>query len=97
MDGVAVVTRRGPFMAGKELFVKMGFEVVDEAPPDFELLAKRFDSAASLPKFKQGWEEKLSRCKDLTIIQSDKCPYIAKCVPEITETARTLFGLEPTK
>ena len=34
LHGVAVVTRKGPFMAGKELFVKKGFEVVENAPPD---------------------------------------------------------------
>jgi len=39
--GVAVVTRKGAFMAGKDLFVKHGFEVVDTAPPDFELLVKK--------------------------------------------------------
>ena len=35
MQGVAVVTRRGTWMAGNDLFLKNGFEVVDKAPPDF--------------------------------------------------------------
>ena len=39
MHGVAATTRKGAFMAGKELFIKNGFTVVDSAPPDFELLA----------------------------------------------------------
>jgi len=40
--GVAAVTRKGPFMAGKELFLKKGFKVADRADPDFELLVKKF-------------------------------------------------------
>jgi len=38
--GVAVITRKGSFMAVKELFIKNGFEAIDTAPPDFELLVK---------------------------------------------------------
>ncbi len=52
MYGVAVVTRKGPFMVGKEFFVKNGFKVVDTSPPDFELLVHIFDNDAFIPKFK---------------------------------------------
>ena len=45
MHGVAVVTRKGVWMASKGLFLKNGFELVDKAPPDFELLIKRFANA----------------------------------------------------
>ncbi len=37
MKGVAVVTRKGSFMAKKDIFLKKGFHVVDLAKPDFEL------------------------------------------------------------
>ena len=40
--GVAVVTRKGAWMVGKDIFVKKGFEVMDKADPDFELLAINF-------------------------------------------------------
>lgn len=79
MHGVAVVTRKGPFMAGKELFIKNGFEVVDKALPDFELLVKKFNKNAPTPKFKGEWEERLSQYgKGLTIIRADQCPYTVK-------------------
>ena len=39
--GVAVVTSEGPFMAGKDLFVKNGFKSVDSAKPSFDLLVKK--------------------------------------------------------
>ena len=95
LHGVAVVTRKGPFMAGKELFVKNGFDVVDKAPPDFELLVKRFNQNAPVPKFKGNWERKLSQySKGLTIIRADQCPYTVKNVREISETADKAYGLK---
>jgi predicted GNAT family acetyltransferase len=96
MQGVAVVTRKGTWMAGKDLFLKNGFEVVDKAPPDFELLVKRFKKIAPLPKFKGDWEKKLSKYdQGLTIIRSDQCPYVAKSVKEISETAQKEYGVKP--
>ena len=95
MHGVAVVTRKGSWMAGKELFVKNGFEVVDKAPPDFELLVKRFDD--STPSgFTEDWDKRLSQYSSgLTIISSDQCPYIVKAVREIAETAEKQYGITP--
>jgi len=75
MQGVAVVTRKGSFMAGKELFVKNGFEVMDKASPDFELLVKKLNKKALSPRFKGDWERSLSQySKGLTIIRADQCP-----------------------
>ena len=83
-------------MAGKEIFVKKGFEVVDKAPPDFELLVKKFDKNAPTPKFKGDWEKSLSRYgKGLTIIRADQCPYSVKNVKEIKETAEKIYGIKP--
>jgi L-amino acid N-acyltransferase YncA len=96
MEGVAVVTRKGTWMAGKELFLKCGFTVVDGAPPDFELLAKKFKKSAPAPKFKGNWENKLAAYKKgLVIIHSDQCPYVAKALREIPKTAVNLYGKKP--
>ncbi len=96
MHGVTVVTRKGSFMAGNELFVKNGFEVVDTAPPDFELLVKKFDNVQSTPKFKENLGEELSNYgKGLTIIRADQCPYTVKNVREICKTAKEKYGIEP--
>jgi hypothetical protein len=96
MHGVAVVTRRGGWMADERLFVKKGFEVVDSAPPDFELLVKKFSESASTPKFKGNWEEKLSQhIEGLTIFWSSQCPYPAKFMGELVETAETLLNIKP--
>jgi len=96
MHGVAVVTREGPFMAGKGLFVKKDFDVVDTAPPDFELLVKKFSQDAPTPQFKRDWEKRLNQNSNgLIIFQSDQCPYLAKCIPEISETAEKVYGIKP--
>lgn len=95
MNGVAVVTRKGPWMAKKELFLRNGFELVDEAPPDFELLVKKFKKGAPSPKFRRDWKEKLSKYSNgLTIIRSDQCPYLEKWVKEISETAQGTYGIK---
>jgi GNAT superfamily N-acetyltransferase len=96
MHGVAVVTRKGTWMAGKELFLKNGFEVVDTARPDFELLVKKFKKSAPSPRFKGDWDKRLLKYdKGLTIIRSDQCPYAAKALREISETAQKTYGIKP--
>ena len=95
MHGVAVVTRKGSFMAGKELFVKHGFEVVDNAPPDFELLVRKSNDNAPSPRFRGDWEKRVSQYgKGLTIIRADQCPYTVKNVREIRETAKKELGMK---
>jgi GNAT superfamily N-acetyltransferase len=96
MRGVAVVTRKGTWMADKALFEKLGFEVVDTAPPDFELLVKKFQKGSLSPKFKGNWEKRLGKYgKGMVIISSDQCPYCTKSVREIVQTAKSKYGLKP--
>jgi hypothetical protein len=94
-NGVAVVTRKGAWMAGKDIFVKKGFEVVDKAEPDFELLAKKIKKDAPAPKFTGHWDKALVQYgKGLTILWSDQCPYIAKSISEMKETIKKRYGIK---
>ncbi len=88
MKGVAVVTRKGSFMANKEIFLKKGFLTTDTAEPDFELLVLKFNNAATDPKFKLFSPDKYNN--DLTIIRSAQCPYSVKNVDAILNTAKKL-------
>lgn len=73
-DGVAVVTRKGSFMANSNIFLKKGFEIVDSAKPDFELLVLKFKDSSTNPKFRIS-EDSLKLYKDgLTIMRSAQCP-----------------------
>jgi predicted GNAT family acetyltransferase len=88
LQGVAVVTRKGPFMAKKDIFLKKGFLQVDAAKPDFELLALKFSPDAADPKFavpKLG-----DHMEGLTVIRSPQCPYSVKNVDEILQTAKEM-------
>ncbi|PVX26861.1 MAG: GNAT family N-acetyltransferase [Candidatus Bathyarchaeum sp.] len=95
MFGVVVVTRKGGWMADERVFLKKGFEVVDFAPPDFELLVKKFSESAPTPKFKGDWEKKLAQYNEgLTIFWSSQCPYPAKVVGELVEVAEKTFDVK---
>jgi hypothetical protein len=88
MNGVAVVTRKGSFMANKDIFLKKGFISADSVKPDFELLVLKFKKTAADPKFKISSPDKYG--KDLTIFRSAQCPYSVKNVDAILATARKL-------
>jgi ribosomal protein S18 acetylase RimI-like enzyme len=95
LKGVAVVTRKGSFMADKDLFIKKGFEIVDTAKPDFELLALKFDDKAASPIFIPDLDKHIADYgDDLTIIRADQCPYTVKNVNEIAATAENRFGIK---
>lgn len=93
MLGVAVVTRKGSFMAKKDIFIKKGFSIVDNAKPDFELLALKFDEKTVNPVFKEISTKNYS--EGLTIIRSRQCPYSVKNVDAIIQTAKKL-NLKPS-
>jgi len=96
MRGVAVVVRKGPFMAKREIFIKNGFVPVDRAAPDFELLACKFDPAAANPRFRTAALQNREPYADgLFILRSPQCPYSEKNVMGIMETAREKYGLVP--
>lgn len=90
MHGVAMVTSEGNWLAGKKLLLKHGFESVDQAPPSFELMVKKFGDAAS-PSFTRDWDTKMSQyVKGLIILRSDQCPYIDDATIIIAEAANEL-------
>lgn len=94
MYGVAVVTRKGPFMAKKDIFVKKGFVLVDKAEPDFQLLVLKFSHKARDPKFKD-LKRNLENYKEgLFILRSVQCPYTEKNVNAILKSAQDRFCLK---
>ena len=96
MSGVAVIVREGPWMADRRLFLANGFEAVDTAPPDYELLAIKFDSHAAAPAFEKDWRRKLGQYQQgLTVIRSCQCPHIAKFASDIVETAQNEYHIKP--
>ncbi|MCK5031376.1 MAG: GNAT family N-acetyltransferase [Thermoplasmatales archaeon] len=84
--GVAVLTSEGPFMAGKDLFLKKGFKSVSSVKPSFELMVKTLKRGPK-PKF-MDWENQLSKYKGLNIIYSNQCPWVARFIDELDEIAK---------
>lgn len=78
MKGIVVLTanKKKPFLSDKLFYLKSGYEVVDSAPPYFELVAKRFDNEAELPRFaesaKKGFPEEI---KGIDIFYTAQCPF----------------------
>jgi GNAT superfamily N-acetyltransferase len=97
MHGIAVVASKSTWMAKKEIFLRNGYELIEEAPPHYQLLVKRFSHDTPLPAFSGNWKKKLIRyARGLTIIHSDQCPYVIKAMNEIPPVARDEFGIKPT-
>jgi len=94
--GVAVLTRQKPRLANSQIFLKHGFKVIDTAPPDYELLVKKFNKSAPNPKFKDNWDKKLKKYdKGLTIIIANQCPSTIRLANKIVDMARKKYKLKP--
>ncbi|MEW5872656.1 MAG: GNAT family N-acetyltransferase [Chloroflexota bacterium] len=88
--GVVMLSSSRVWLASSELFLKNGFERIDQAPPSFDLLAKRFDEAP-LPSFPTDWEARQGRYgAGLSVIYADQCPYMEDAVRHIAEAAQEL-------
>jgi N-acetylglutamate synthase-like GNAT family acetyltransferase len=95
LAGVAVVTRKGSFMADAAIFLKHGFVEVEKAAPDFTLLALTFDEKTERPSFKKNVLTDLSAYKEgLTIMRSVQCPYTEKNVNAILDSAINTHHLD---
>jgi len=101
--GVAAVTKKGGHLAGKKIFLKHGFEVIDQGPLGFSLVARTFGDAP-LPAFSQDWADRDPASADLdpdasadrqarygeglTVVYADQCPYFHDAVQRALEAAR---------
>ncbi len=87
-SGVVMVTSDSVWLAGKEIFLRNGFEEVDQAPPSFRLLVHRFGSAPE-PAFPHDWEARLQRFgPGLTVIRTPQCPFTENGTHEVVQTAQ---------
>jgi len=97
LNGVVAITSRTHWLVNEELFMKNGFEKVDEIQP-FGLYAKKLKNNVGLPKFHPMSSKKLSGYgKGLTILESHQCPYTSETVmsiKRIAEKARIPLKIE---
>jgi len=85
--GVVMVASSRTWLAHKQLFLKNGFTMVEQAPPSFELLVKRF-ADAPLPTFPTDWETRAQRYgAGLSIIYAEQCPYLDDAIKAVVTLA----------
>ncbi len=90
MYGVVMVSSSSTWLARKGFFLHQGFELVDQAPPSFELLVKRFGHGP-VPSFPRDWDERINRIPGgLVVYHSGQCPYHAMFVSSLTNAAGQL-------
>lgn len=78
--GVAVITSTDAFMANKELFLKNGFQLIEEHDK-FQLLTIEIDGATATAKLKYD-VEKLKQYQGWHIFYSKQCPWVARSIKE---------------
>jgi hypothetical protein len=86
MNGVAAVTSEGPFMTGKDVFLKNGFKSVASVEPSFELMVKTFNKGPE-PKVRD-WESQLDKYKGLNILYTKQCPWVARFIDELDDIVK---------
>jgi ribosomal protein S18 acetylase RimI-like enzyme len=90
MSGVSMVTNDRPWVTGKKLLVKNGFEVVDNALMDFELVALKFNESPN-PSFPTNWDKRMKKYGEgLTVFYANQCPYMPDAVKIIQQTGNEL-------
>ncbi len=92
MDGISVVSSNKvkPFLTDKQFYLKHNFEVVDTAPPYFELLAFKFNKNAKNPQFTKN--AKNGTClnkKGFTFVYSNQCPFMEEYVGILAEVSKS--------
>lgn len=85
--GVVMVTSSGTWLAGKELFISNGFTELDQAPPPFQLLVHRFDTAPD-PTFPDDWPARQAAFgPGLTVVRTPQCPYVENATHDFMQFA----------
>ena len=86
--GVAIVTSEGNWLIGRKLFLSHGFRMVDQAPPDYELLAYNLAQAPP-PRFPTDWDRRAASFgRGLTVVRTDQCPYLEDAADTALEVGR---------
>ncbi|NLC72956.1 MAG: GNAT family N-acetyltransferase [Ruminococcaceae bacterium] len=84
-EGVCVLSskKKKPFLSEKRFFQKYGFDTVDTAGNEYELLALSFNG--KYPNFSENAKKMEIDNKELTIYHSPQCPYIQNCIEQVQE------------
>ena len=100
MNGVAALVSDDNWMANKKIFLKNGFEIVEETTPSFQLLVKKFTKVPD-PGLLNNWDKNLAKYKNgLTVLLTDQCPYLddaTQTIKRYAEEKKIPFNLVELK
>ena len=87
MHGVVAMTaEKGGWLPNMKIFIKNGFEKVDELDPYYGLYAKAFSETVPKPQFYPLSKDKLEEYGEgLTILYTQQCPYLPILVSDMEE------------
>ena len=80
MAGVVAVTSDKSFMTDSQIFLKNGYHIVSESGKD-QLVMKKLNDGP-LPAIND-WQSELSKYKNLSIVYSKQCPWVARFLEEV--------------
>lgn len=87
-NGLVCITcnPKAPFTVDRKFLLKQGFEVVDEAKPNFQLLVKRFNKNTPAPCFRDTAKDGIIKgSKGLVFYYSDMCPFNAPFIQKMAQ------------
>ena len=79
--------RKRPFLSDPKFLIHKGFMECDACAPYFTLMCLPFAKDAKLPKFSDSVRRPPEEKKGFALYYTQQCPYTAKYVPLIAETA----------
>ncbi|MEK4029545.1 MULTISPECIES: GNAT family N-acetyltransferase [Bacillaceae] len=88
MDGIVHIVgkKNYPYLSDKRFFEHMGFELVDEAEPYFQLIALKWNEQATVPSFNKQVET-LTDDTGISIYYTAQCPYAVGVLEELKKIA----------
>ena len=88
--GLCILTsgKKKPFLADPKYLKHKGFSVCDEAAGGIQLAYLPFDASAPKPAFKECAKHPQIDEKGYVLFYTDQCPFNAKYVPIVEQTAR---------
>ncbi len=91
LSGICTMTSNGSWLANKDVFVKNGFEQMEQKGR-FELLAKKWDKKSSDPKLID-WTKNQGKYQGWHLIYADQCPWHEKSAFDLLNTAMD-YGID---
>ena len=88
MDGIVHIVgkKKYPYLSEKQFFTYMGFELVDEIDPYFELVSLSWNDQAYRPSFKRNAKSSITQ-EGIAIYYTAQCPFAVGILEELRQVA----------